>query len=76
MTFGEFCKEYYKEEFGIRLYDYQVAYLNKFYGEYSNQDPNSQLSIPMRTARSIAETITIVALVAYLDFLKEEENGK
>ena len=76
MTFADFCKEYYKEEFGIHLYDYQLAYLNKFYGEYFDRDPNSQLSIPMDSARSFAETITIIALVAYLDFLKEEENGK
>ena len=72
MTFGEFCREYYRQENGIEIPDWQVDYFDRYYETYTSRGPNVIVNVSRGNNKTNRALIILMLLNAYL----EEENGK
>lgn len=71
MTFGEFCREYYRQVNGIEIPDWQVDDFNRYYEAFKSRGPDAVINIPRGNAKTNQALVLIMLLDAYL----EEENA-
>lgn len=72
MTFGEFCREYYRQENGIEIPDWQVDNFDQYYKEFRSRGPDQFIKFQRGNGKTNMAFHLIMLLNAYL----EEENGK